>query len=201
MIDFEGLLERIQQGYVSDVWVLHRNSMWNDSASPKRVGITIGLFACFIPGIFLYILLISSIRWYLIGYSGYRIIIISSVFLIIAIPLISGFSGNLSIKNMRNTVLLLTNEEVICCKNYTNSLKRSVRIYSYEKVISASFKIFMRKDYKNHKFVNGIEVTLQYNERKTPDIWMLDLQDQAFEVVLQDFTKFYEKYVMAKYAL
>jgi len=201
MIDLEDLFERIQQGYVSDVWVLHRNSMWNDSASPKRVGITIGLFACFIPGIFLYILLISSIRWYLIGYSGYRIIIISVVFLIIAIPLISGFLGNVSLKNTRNTILLLTNEEAIHCKNYANPLKRSMIVHPYEKFIYTSFKVFMRKNYKNQTFVNGIEVTLQYNERKAPDIWMLDLQDQAFEVALQDFTKFYEKHIVIKHAL
>jgi hypothetical protein len=201
MIDLEGLFERIEQGHLPGVWVLHRSSIWGDLISPKRVGITIGLFACFIPGIFLYILLISSIRWYLVGYSGYRIIIICIVFLIVAIPLISGFLGSVSLNNMRNTVLLLTNEEVIYCRNYNQPLKRSAKIYSYEEIVSASFKVFMREDYKNQKFVNGIEVILQYKGRKTPDIWMLDLQDQAFEVVLQDFAKFYEKYVMRKNAL
>jgi hypothetical protein len=201
MIDLEDFFERFQQGHISDVWVLYRNSIWNDTVSPKRVGITIGLFACIIPGIFLYILLISSIRWYLIGYLGYRIIIVGIVFLIVVIPLISGFLGSVSLKNMRNTILLLTNEEVIYCRNYNQPLKRSAKIYPYEEIVSASFKVFMRKDYKNQKFVNGIEVILQYKGRKTPDIWMLDLQDQAFEAVLRDFTKFYEKYVMRKHAL
>ena len=97
--------------------------------------------------------------------------------------------------------MLLTNEGVVYCRNYTSPLKRSAKIYSYEEIVAASFKVFMRKDYKNQAFVNGMEVTLQYNKWKTPDIWILDLQDQAFEVVLQDFTKFYEKYVMRNHAL
>ena len=196
MIDIEDVLERIQQGPVPDVWVLRRNSMWNASASPKRAGITTGLFACIMPGIILYILLISSIKWYLIGYSGYRSIIIGVIFLIIMIPLASGIFSSMSLKGARNTVLLLTNEEPIYCKNYASSSARSVEAYSYVKIASVSFKVFTHKGDKNRAFVNTIEVTLRYDGQKWPEIWMLDLQDQAFEMVLQDFTKFYGKHIV-----
>jgi hypothetical protein len=73
---------------------------------------------------------------------------------------------------------------------------RSIKAYSYAKIASVSLKVSTRKDYKNRTFINAIEVTLLYDSWKWPEVWILDWQGRAFETVLQDFTRFYGKYVV-----